>query len=724
MGLPKFISGWLNAKSREDPRYKGINLSRVPRGTDALAIDMNGMIHDGIQAAWGVGKYKNDIIFNKMLRSRDHKRFDEMISSILKILLDAVVTVSPNKTLFIAVDGKAPLSKLKQQRDRRFRSAVSSDGTTPDTSFVTPGTDFMEALDVSIRSFIADKRSQLPPTVVFSGHRTPGEGEHKIMSLLRSLKKPYKNGVVVYGMDADLLMLCTISPQDKIYLMRESADNVLDIDRFKLALIDCASTELQPTCHKDFVALMFNIGNDFLPSGPLHNSIFDIVEGLMKSYYKVNRPLTIPDNSISIIDFEVLGLILNDFGNTEIRRASRELVKKDPRDNPNRFVDISLRSEMNTVSSKPRYYLDYEVMRSIWYTNEFMPAGQISDWGSIPIPDVNDIEDMCRKYLEGIAWSFRYYQTKTINTEWYYPYNHPPLKTDMARYLMQVKPEDVAYINKLTKQRTVYRYGILEQLLAVIHPNSAQNSLPSQIRHLAIDPRSPIFDLFHVGHIIEKDGVADQFAYTFRSIVAPINMDRIIRAVSITDLNAQNYRWMDQEQSITKSTKGEVESWNKRREAKHKLPTQKTKRNEMNEKGKIMREKSYHLASTNEPRKTPEKKIAYPTLIGGGRDELNIRGESNELTNSKFLRSILTSEYDVPLGFITKQPPLEEGKQKHYSYNPRGRGGRGGSSFNRESQSQSRSVQNVDTQQKHFQGRGRGKSNRGNFRGRGKTTPS
>jgi hypothetical protein len=746
MGLPKFISDWLNKKCREDPRYKGIRSRRVPDGTDALAIDMNGMIHAGIQMAWGIGDYKNDKIFEKMSKATQYKKFDNIVSAITKILLNTVRLVSPKKALLLFVDGKAPSAKIKQQRERRFRSAVDADGSFPDTSIVTPGTEFMEALDVAIRAFIADKRAQLPPVVNYSGHRTPGEGEHKIMSFLRSRKTPYKNGLVVYGMDADLLMLCAISPQDKIYLMRESADNVLNIDNFKRALIDSAPEEQKETALKDFVALMFTIGNDFLPSGPLHQSMYKQVEGLMDSYYFIKRPLTLPEEgssenttNVNVIDFEALGMILTKFGNTEYRLASRENIKKDPRNNPNRFINVAVRTKPFS-GGRNRYYFDVQLFRSLWYNNEFMPAGQLSDWGLLPNPNVSDIEDMCKSYAEGIAWSFRYYQIRSINTEWYYPYNHPPLKADMATYLSQITPEEALKFNELPKKRTSYRYGLLEQLLAVIHPNSAKNSLPVEIRHLALDPKSPIFDLFHMGHIIEKDGIADQFAYTFRNIVAPFNMKRIADVLAKMDIPLLESRWGDQKRSISIATDEQSKTWVKRREVfvkDERLKIKADQKKNIEEKKKreeIALEKSSGVEMIKPDQK---KKIVYPTVITGGGGQRNIRGEDSTKTDAQFLRRALPTEYDAPLGTIKKieaVPKKEEVSTKggKYSLGGRGRGtpfvrgnnrggrggqysrgGRGGqySRGGRSVDQGGRGGRSVDQGGQYFRGgRGRGKS--------------
>ena len=61
-----------------------------------------------------------------------------------------------------------------------------------DSNAITPGSPFMETLDAYLVYFIQRKIDEDADwrniEVVLSGHQTPGEGEHKIMDFIRSLK--------------------------------------------------------------------------------------------------------------------------------------------------------------------------------------------------------------------------------------------------------------------------------------------------------------------------------------------------------------------------------------------------------------------------------------------------------------------------------------------------------------------------------------------------------
>ena len=233
----------------------------------------------------------------------------------------------------IAFDGVAPVAKLEQQRSRRYKSWYQNEISriifkkdTEDawnTTAITPGTKFMNQLNNKISDHFNKSRNKsenIGPEIIVSGSNEVGEGEHKLFSYIRShLEKHSNETTVIYGLDADLIMLSInhlpISPN--IYLFREtphfikSIDNslepnsnyFLDIPEFANSLTlylnndKELTTEQQKNKKYDYIFLCFFLGNDFLPHFPAINIRTGGVDKMMNAY-----KATIGDRNLNLTD--------------------------------------------------------------------------------------------------------------------------------------------------------------------------------------------------------------------------------------------------------------------------------------------------------------------------------------------------------------------------------------------------------------------------------------
>jgi len=296
----------------------------------------------------------------------------------------------PRKLLYLAVDGVAPRAKMNQQRSRRFRNSKDSEelmaavvarevrerirvedkngtnlihcltlppsppppllvpqGKLPDSkqfdsNCITPGTDFMLKLSLAMNKWIEYKIQTDPfwkdgATVVFSGPDVPGEGEHKVMDYIRwgqendpEWDKDGGMQHVLYGLDADLIMLGLVSHEQKFMLLREKMSvvmagrgkgrnrnkkpkNMLEYGRedFELlelsilrAMFDLQFRKFSKADSKtlkldfeidtdrvidDFIFFCMLVGNDFLPHIP-HLSIDSGALSLMLNIYTDSLP--------------------------------------------------------------------------------------------------------------------------------------------------------------------------------------------------------------------------------------------------------------------------------------------------------------------------------------------------------------------------------------------------------------------------------------------------
>jgi 5'-3' exoribonuclease 2 len=163
--------------------------------------------------------------------------------------------IRPRKLLFMAIDGVAPRAKMNQQRSRRFRAAqeakdkeeahqqalkewaamgktVSEEEKNKkswDSNAITPGTPFMDLLASSLRYWVTQKINTDPGwknvQVYISDASVPGEGEHKIMDFIRRQRSNPGHDPntkhVIYGLDADLIMLSLATHEPNFRVLRE-----------------------------------------------------------------------------------------------------------------------------------------------------------------------------------------------------------------------------------------------------------------------------------------------------------------------------------------------------------------------------------------------------------------------------------------------------------------------------------------------------------------------
>lgn len=222
---------------------------------------------------------------------------------------------------------------MNQQRSRRFRTAQEAkegvqkalmrgeeipDSPPFDSNCITPGTAFMRKLSMQLEYFIAKKVNEDADwrgvEVILSGHETCGEGEHKIMEFIRTLKAQpgYDPNTrhCLYGLDADLIMLGLLSHDPHFALLREEvtfgprrAKKSIGVEAQTFYLLHLSllreylELEFADMRTKlpfefdieriidDYILLHLFVGNDFLPHLPgLH-----INEGAIELLFRVYK---------------------------------------------------------------------------------------------------------------------------------------------------------------------------------------------------------------------------------------------------------------------------------------------------------------------------------------------------------------------------------------------------------------------------------------------------
>ena len=519
MGIP-FLYSWLKNK-----RYKGVLRRNVPNYVSSFSLDANGIIHAMAQLVYAYGEGKNPARA-KMVAKSDPRAIEAEFHLAISTKFQEILTqVRPQEIFVIAVDGVAPQAKISQQRQRRFRSAMDRGDIPFDSNSITPGTDFMIRLDNFIQRWIVTYQATLPPKVIYSSHMVPGEGEHKIFDMIRSGEISGNGAHVLYGMDADLIMLSMIAPIDNITLMREDIKDIISIDSLKYTI----QQELKlPTAINDFVVMLFTLGNDFLPHMPSLENMREGIKILTKVYLETGKSLTNDDG----INWEGMKIFL-----TNLTKEESELLKTEASRDvkyPSRMLQVASKRTEKLEHGKVTFEttFDFNVFRGAWYNNALVPKGNLSVFQKI-MPGynfgvtMNKVVDMAEQYLTGMAWIYKYYTkgTVAINADYVYRYHHTPLLIDLTAVLNQSK-----IIEGYEAHKDMIIMNPIHQLLSVL-PLKSKNLLPKEVTHL-MTKDSPIADMYPEKVMIERDGKNREWQGTV--LIPFVDPKRVIQAVNST----------------------------------------------------------------------------------------------------------------------------------------------------------------------------------------------
>jgi len=483
-----------------------------------LYLDLNCAIH------YCCREVLKDITFNKAIQNDLEAKMINFVIKYIEILVDYS---KPTKLLYIAIDGSAPKAKLNQQRMRRFkkfheknelslikkRNNIEEDLNDEwDTNAITPGTLFMDKLSTKLKSYFSNRKNL---KIIISDSNIPGEGEHKLLEHIRNTytDKEYN---VIYGLDADLIMLCLIANKPNIYLLRETVefDNKIHVDGFKflyLSIDNLKKNLLNEICERlgevylnkeqkdkivyDYIFLSFILGNDFIPHSPsvgIKNSGIDLLLDLyVRYYFDTKSNLVLLDEKK--INHDFLKNIFRDLGLMEDSLLETFNKKRNYKRKPNKVYDNNYEREKDLLNLYPQF--NREIERKIdqgaegWRDRYYKHL--------FDIEERYEIDKICHKYLEGIYWNFHYYNYGCISWEWSYYHNYPPSFNDLYNY-MDRYVSDINLI-KLPKSKP---FKPFEQLLMVL-PNNSRELLPPRLGNLMIDNSSDIIQYYPIQYQIE-----------------------------------------------------------------------------------------------------------------------------------------------------------------------------------------------------------------------------
>jgi 5'-3' exonuclease len=408
MGIPAYFR-------KITQKYPGCLSNSIQANTDALCFDFNCLIYR--------------CLYSKSLPAWPTDGTDEeqdawealLLQEIVRIVKEIYKESGSPKRVYIAVDGVVPMAKIRQQRVRRFKSAwlKSKSGTTGwDSNAITPGTLFMQRLKTVLLE-LCSKHSGWE----LSSSYEVGEGEHKIMQWLR---KETNLNVVVYGLDADLILLTALVSEEKnhtISLMRETQEfekkgqdgyTFLHLTEFKQRLgvkghIECIN----------YIALMSLMGNDFLPHSLTHSLKNNGYEYVLQEFKRLKETKEWLVNEKGEINWRVLKSIFITLSSSEDEKMLEMINKK---------RDQARRGVLEGMDEQEGLPLKWDAERIFLESNAVLK----SNWKEIYNEFVKG--DACKEYYFGFQWIIDYYTGKDVDFQWMFPAWIPPLWSQLAHY--------------------------------------------------------------------------------------------------------------------------------------------------------------------------------------------------------------------------------------------------------------------------------------------------
>lgn len=470
MGIPSYFAHFVR-----DHRQIIKPVNKLNKVINNLYLDCNGFIYEG-----AVNFTSEELL----------------IKYVCDKLIYYINLLKPNKKVFIAFDGVAPVAKLDQQRKRRylswFQGKVVTDYTNKtdyvgsdkdvgsdkedknvgkwNTAAITPGTLFMAALADAIKKRFQKPREFGLEQFIISCADEVGEGEHKLYEYIRKEPLYHKfTTTVIYGLDADLIMLTLnhLHISDHMYLFRETPEFIKGIDNTlnpnELYLLDIpafgksimeefasgaglSGAGPQIAAHtsvSDYIFIFFLLGNDFLPHFPSLNIRTNGIDLLLNAYKAV-----ISEKNLSLIAdgkivWKHLRLLIDYLGKNELLNIKREYGLKDKQGKRgNHYKQVSNSKQkifedklINLPSTDRAVELYINPEETGWEARYYQSLFDIRIYDAKAKANDDCLKEICTNYLEGLEWTFKYYSTGCVDWRWTYKYHYPPLLQDLIRFI-------------------------------------------------------------------------------------------------------------------------------------------------------------------------------------------------------------------------------------------------------------------------------------------------
>lgn len=544
MGIKGF-QGWLRSKNKElvkDSLHSLVKDTKVRR----LFFDLNALVHVAVNEVYDTKDKK----LAKKMEEDSTKFWKDVVEGLANKIIFIILMIRPVYLVYLAADGSVSKAKILQQRQRTYKNASNK---IFNRNNVKPGTLFMAFLSTYLRetlktklgrlqsiiedmidsfdeekssadmkevvSFLKNNKYNGPGEVKFSDACKKGEGEHKIIRVLREEKKikaiEFKRMMdVIYSPDADMhiltmMYLDEVDKGDLVIMRHKHRHAEEEVDEKAPAYEFFYTSKIRRVLKQqgiysmiDFAIISCFAGNDFLPAlSYLKYGEGNTFEAIKNSYTE-----TFPNNRESHIykggkiDWPNLLLYMRAL----IRKSYMFMLSagRQQLENPDMFYDEKtgedrrfeplIRAMKIQKPTKNRPGKNYEFHSDFFdkQYNEYITRTHHT--GEKDDIDYNTIPEMCKNYLEGLVWVVEYYkqERKFVNQNWGYMFHYPPNPEDLYSYLEDnLENPDWTNIPLLVEKKgeeILPPFEPLEQLIAILRKEDLV-LLPEILRVLVIE---------------------------------------------------------------------------------------------------------------------------------------------------------------------------------------------------------------------------------------------
>lgn len=471
-------------------------LSFSVKNVDHLYFDFNSIIYN--------------VYYKKLEENQNQKKF---LANIYMELKTICLTVNPKKTVYLFFDGPVPRAKMVQQRSRRYKSIQLEGLLQKKKSYfnpsnnICPGTIFMYEMTKYLKENFVHLRNELPhhPEILMSDSNSFGEGEHKMMPLIRNLDDE-NDSLCVMSPDNDLLSLLILTGHKNIYLLRvvdsmlkkiirmvdESSLIFIDMDTIREKFKQEQKTKISSLVNideenllLDYNFLLSMVGNDFVAVLPYMRIKSGGMNTLLSIYTNIinDRKKYLIDKQTLSIDQDFFQRLVSELSKMEFsqfRKLGSFIHLEQNKTVDDHQSDEKLEDKINHLylcnPASPlydTYKQDFDRMTFHGSIDEM----KRKYYNHFEIIGTKKKNEMIQEYLKSLKFTLLYYNEKCPSTEWFYKYRCAPFFSDVLNFLNREN------INELSFATTGKIFTPFQQLLFIL-PSVSKHILPPSFHGL------------------------------------------------------------------------------------------------------------------------------------------------------------------------------------------------------------------------------------------------